>query len=81
VRLKLGLHQGDAVVCDVADARKESSLVLAVSQMSETDAERLQKGLNETLRPYERIAMRRSVTSIPRSDLGKARLEQLRELL
>ncbi len=81
VRLKLGLHQGDAVVCDVADARKESSLVLAVSQMSETDAERLQKGLNETLRPYERIAMRRSVTFIPRSDLGKARLEQLRELL
>lgn len=81
VRLKLGLHQGDAVVCDVADARKESTLVLAVSQMSETDAERLQKGLNETLRPYERIAMRRSVTSIPRSDLGKARLEQLRELL
>lgn len=81
VRLKLGLHQGDAVVCDVADARKESSLVLVVSQVSETDAERLQKGLNETLRPYERIAMRRSVTSIPRSDLGKARLEQLRELL
>jgi hypothetical protein len=55
--------------------------VLVVSQVSETDAERLQKGLNETLRPYERIAMRRSVTSIPRSDLGKARLEQLRELL
>jgi O-succinylbenzoic acid--CoA ligase len=81
VRLKLGLPQGDAVVCDVADARKESSLVLVVSQMSETDAERLQKGLNETLRPYERIAIRRSVNSIPRSDLGKARLEQLRELL
>lgn len=81
LRLKMGLHQGDAVVCDVADVRKECTLVLVVSQMSETDAERLQKGLNEMLRPFERIAMRRSVTSIPRGDLGKARLEQLRIIL
>ncbi|WP_461785730.1 AMP-binding protein [Prosthecobacter sp.] len=81
IRLKLLLHFGDAAVCDVSDVRKESRLVLVVSQMSEMDAVRLQKGLNETLRPFERVEVIRTLNSIPRGELGKVRWEELRALL
>jgi O-succinylbenzoic acid--CoA ligase len=81
VRLQLGLHDGDAAVCDVSDARKESSLVLVVSQMSDAAAMRLQNGLNEMLRPFERVEVVRSLISIPRGELGKVRWEELRALL
>ncbi len=81
IRLKLLLHFGDAAVCDVSDMRKENRLVLVVSQMSEMDAVRLQKGLNETLRPFERVEVIRTLNSIPRGDLGKVRWEELRALL
>jgi len=81
VRLQLGLHDGDAAVCDVSDARKESRLVLAVSQMSEAAAVQLQKGLNESLRPFERVDVVRNLVSIPRGELGKVRWEELRALL
>lgn len=78
LRLKLGLNTADAAVCDVADARKGSRLVLAVSGMNEADAARLQKGLNETLRPFEHIQDVRVLESIPRSELGKVRRAELR---
>ena len=81
LKLGLGLHAADAAVCDVADLRKESSLVLAVSGMSTADAARLQKSLNETLRPFEQIHETRILDAIPRSDLGKVRLAELRALL
>ena len=81
LKLGLGLHAADAAVCDVADLRKESSLVLAVSGMSTEDAARLQIGLNETLRPFEHIHETRILDVIPRSDLGKVRLAELRALL
>ena len=81
LKLNLGLRTADAAVCDVADPRKESSLVLAVSGMNEEDAARLQKSLNETLRPFEHIHETRMLNAIPRSKLGKVRLAELRALL
>ncbi|MDZ4405057.1 AMP-binding protein [Prosthecobacter sp.] len=81
LRLEMGLHADDAAVCDVPDARKEARLVLVVSGMSGSDAGRLQKGLNETLRPFERVEDVRRVDLIPRSDLGKPLLEELRRQL
>jgi acyl-coenzyme A synthetase/AMP-(fatty) acid ligase len=81
LRLQLGLTGSDAAVCDVADARQESRLVLVVSQMRTSDAERLQQGLNETLRPFERIHETRVLSSIPRSELGKVRTVELRAML
>jgi len=81
LRLKLGLHSGDAVICDVPDARKEARLVLAVSGLRAEDAARLQKGLNMTLRPFEQIEEIREVASIPRGGLGKARVDELRRLI
>lgn len=81
LRLKLGSSTADAAICDVADARKESRLVLAVSGMTEGEAAQMQKGLNETLRPFEQIQDVRMLKAIPRSDLGKVLLAGLRELL
>jgi o-succinylbenzoate---CoA ligase len=81
LKVRLGLHAADAAVCDVADLRKESSLVLAISGMSAADAARLQKGLNETLRPFEHIHETRMLDAIPRSELGKIKLAELRALL
>lgn len=81
LRLQLGLTGGDAAVCDVADARQESRLVLVVSQMHTSDAERLQQGLNKTLRPFERIHETRVLSSIPRSELGKVRTAEIRAML
>ncbi len=81
LKLTLGLHRADAAVCDVTDPRKESRLVLAVSGMDESDAARLQKSLNETLRPLEFIQEMRILDAIPRSELGKVRLADLRALL
>lgn len=81
LRLTLGSRTADAAVCDVADARKESRLVLAVSGMTEGEAAQMQKDLNETLRPFEQIQDVRRLPAIPRSDLGKVRLVELRALL
>ncbi|MFC5455726.1 AMP-binding protein [Prosthecobacter fluviatilis] len=81
LRLKLGRGTADAAVCDVADARRESRLVLAVSGMSESEAAEMQKGLNETLRLFEQIQDVRTLNAIPRSDLGKVLLSALRGLL
>jgi O-succinylbenzoic acid--CoA ligase len=81
LRLKLGLCTADAAVCAVADARKENSLVLAVCRMSTADAAGLQKDLNAMLRPFEHIHEVRMLDAIPRSELGKVRLAELRSLL
>lgn len=81
LRMELGLHSGDAVICDVPDARKEARLVLVVSQIDASDAVRLQKGLNATLRPFEIVDEIRHVDRIPRSELGKVLLESLRRQL
>jgi O-succinylbenzoic acid--CoA ligase len=81
LRLKLGLHSGDAVVCDVPDARKEARLVLAVSGLSAEDSTRLQNRLNVMLRPFEQIEEICEVAEIPRGELGKARVEELRRLI
>ncbi len=81
LRLEMGLHTGEAVVCDVPDARMGAHLVLAVNGLSNMDAARLQKGLNETLRPFEQIKEVLNLTLIPRGELGKVRGEELRRLL
>ncbi|HBJ84355.1 MAG TPA: hypothetical protein DDZ88_10900 [Verrucomicrobiales bacterium] len=81
LRLESGLIHGDAAVCDLADERAEARLLLAVSQLSEEDSERLQNGLNKTLRPFERIHEIRHLKAIPRSELGKVRMEELRRLI
>ncbi len=81
LKLTLGLRGADAAVCDVTDPRKESRLILAVSGMEAADAARLQKSLNEMLRPLEHIQETRILHAIPRSELGKVRLAELRALL
>jgi len=81
LKLTLGRNGADAAVCDVADPRKESRLVLAVSGMTAADAARLQKSLNETLRPFEHLHETRILHAIPRSELGKVRLADLRALI
>lgn len=78
LRLRLGLPTGDAAVCDLPDARAEARLVLAVSGISRADAERLQSAFNESLRPFERVSRVLPLARIPRSDLGKVRLDDLR---
>lgn len=81
LKLRLRLHSADAAVCDEPDCRKESRLVLAVSGMNDREAAQMQKGLNETLRPFEQILEVRPLSAIPRSELGKVRLAELRALL
>jgi O-succinylbenzoic acid--CoA ligase len=81
LRLKLGLYAGEAVVCDIPDTRKEAKLALAVSGMSPAEAARLQKSLNEMLRPLEQIEDVWMLTSIARGELDKVRLEELRRQL
>lgn len=81
LRLELGIHSGEAVICDVPDLRKEARLVLVVSEIDDADAARLQKGLNATLRPFESVDVVRHVDRIPRSELGKVLLESLRQQL
>lgn len=81
LRVQHGLASGDAAVCDVADERKEAALVLAVSGMSDADASRLQSTLNAELRPLEHLTDLRSMDCIPRSELGKVRLAELRSRL
>jgi O-succinylbenzoic acid--CoA ligase len=81
LRLDMGLHTGEAVVCDLPDARKEARLVLAVSQMSEAHAFQLQKRLNEGLRPFEQVMEWKTLPSLPRGELGKVQFAELRVLL
>lgn len=83
LKLRQGLHrnEADAAVCDVPDSRKESRLVLALCGMTESEATQMQKSLNETLRPFEHIHETRILSAIPRSELGKVRLAELRALL
>jgi O-succinylbenzoic acid--CoA ligase len=81
LRLALGMTSGDAAVCDVPDERAGARLVLAFSAFSPSDAERLMKALNDDLRAFEQIETIREVPAIPRSELGKLRLEPLRMLL
>jgi len=79
--LQMSLHQGEAVVCDVPDARKEARLVLAVSGMPKTIAETLLASLNQELRAFEQVEQTMAVPMIPRSELGKVRLADLRTML
>ena len=81
LRLALGISNGDAAVCDVPDERAGARLVLAFSNLSASEAERLMTALNERLRAFETIHEAREVPSIPRGELGKLRLEALRVLL
>lgn len=81
LKLQMALQGADAAVCDMPDSRKESRLVLAVSGMDDTTAAEMQKGLNKTLRPFEQILEVRLLSAIPRSELGKVRLAELRALL
>ncbi len=81
LRLALGISNGDAAVCDVPDERAGARLVLAFSDLSPADAERLMNALNDGLRAFEKIQQAREVPSIPRGDLGKLRMEPLRALL
>jgi O-succinylbenzoic acid--CoA ligase len=78
VRLELGLHKGEAVICDVPDARREARLVLVVAVISTTDAERLRAALNCTLRPFEQVEQFYRLPALPRSELGKVLLSPVR---
>lgn len=81
LRLALGISHGDAAVCDVPDERAGARLVLAYSNLLPSDAGRLMSALNERLRAFETIHMKREVPAIPRGELGKLRMESLRTLL
>lgn len=80
LRLDLALPE-EAVVCDVPDPRRENTLTLVVTRMTEEAALGLLLALNAKLRPLEQISLIRRVAEIPRSDLGKVRLPALRALL
>ena len=79
--VQMGLHEGEAVVCDVPDARKEARLVLVISGMSTASAESLIAALNQELRAFEQVEKITAVPMIPRSELGKVRLTELRAML
>ena len=81
LRLELGISEGAAVVCDVPDARKEASLVLAITGIGAADAERLREAVNLELRPFEQVGQVISLPTIPRSELGKVRLTELRAMM
>lgn len=81
LRLDLGMREGEAVVCDVPDARKEASLVLAISGIGAADAERLRETVNRELRPFEQVGQIISLPTIPRSELGKVLLTELRAMM
>lgn len=79
LRLELGMREGEAVICDVPDERMEARLVLAVTSMNASDAERLRVALNRTLRPFEQVEQLHWLPAMPRSELGKVLLAQVRE--
>ncbi len=81
LRLQLGLNHADAAVCDVPDARKEAALALVVSGMNEAEAAGMQHLLNVQLPPLEHLTEIRHVEVIPRGELGKVRLGELRAML
>ncbi|MFN0078801.1 MAG: AMP-binding protein [Prosthecobacter sp.] len=81
LRLKLGLREGAAVICDVPDERKEARLVLVSTGVGTVDAERLREALNRELRPFEQVEQIICLPTIPRSELDKVRLAELRALL
>jgi len=81
IRLNLGMREGEAVICDVPDERTEAKLALAVAAMDAADAERLRAALNQTLRPFEQVESLHWLPAIPRSELGKVLLPDLRALL
>lgn len=81
IRLDLDMSQGEAVICDVPDERTEARLVLAVTNMDTAEAQRLCAALNQTLRPFEQVASVHQMPTIPRSELGKVLLPDLRLLL
>lgn len=82
LRLHEHLHSSDAAVCDLPDPRRESRLVLAVSDMPPSAAAELLTQLNQQLRPFEQITTApQHLPAIPRSHLGKIRLEALRHAL
>ncbi len=81
LRLELQIIAGEAVVCDLPDERAGSRLVLAVSGMPTADSARLREALNLQLRAFEQIQSVVGLAQIPRGDLGKVRLEELRSLL
>jgi len=79
--LQMGLHEGEAVVCDMPDTRSEARLLLAVSGMPTASAESLLASLNQDLRAFEQVEQIMAVPMIPRSELGKVRLAELRAML
>ncbi len=81
LRLELDIREGAAVICDLPDARKETRLVLAVTGIGMADAERLRESLNRQLRAFEQVEEIISLPKIPRSELAKVRLAELRALL
>ncbi|MEZ5386711.1 MAG: AMP-binding protein [Prosthecobacter sp.] len=81
LRLNLGLHAGEAVICDLPDPRTERRLVLAASQITEANASRLLDELNASLRPFEQVREVRMLPSLPRGELAKIQFAKLRTLL
>lgn len=81
LKFALDFTHGDAAVCDLPEERRESKLVLAVSGLTAAQTAQLQAQLNEGLPPLAQISESRVVKAIPRSELGKIRLHQLRDLL
>lgn len=81
LKLSLSLAHGDAAVCDLPDERQENKLILAVSGLTPTQATLLQTRHNAAVPPLQQLSETRIVAAIPRSDLGKIRLHELRGLL
>lgn len=70
-----------AVVVDVEDARLGSRIVLFVEKgLSEDTVQKILKQMSERLLPLEVPSASREISAIPRTDLQKAKLAELRKI-
>lgn len=81
LRLQMCCNNGDVAVCDLPEERAGAKLVLVASGMVPETVSCLMVAMNRHLRPFEQISDFRLVHAIPRTDLGKVKLEELRYLI
>ena len=73
-----GFATSSAVVFSRSDARQGSELILVFeSQVPEKAQEDLRQDFNHSVRPYERVHRIEEVDSLPRSELGKLKRNEL----
>jgi O-succinylbenzoic acid--CoA ligase len=81
-QVRLAVAPGvDAALVVLPDERLEHAIHLAVATADRAVAARLLETFNAELAPYERARDARQVPAIPRTPLGKVRVEELRSSL